>query len=60
MASTLRHARRETFSGSFFDLIAARKKYEQLFTPPAVLPVITEFYEMAISKGIRLEERTEP
>ena len=31
--------------------LAARKKYEQLFTPPAVLPVITEFYEMAISKG---------
>lgn len=30
--------------------IAARKKYEQLFTPPAVLPVITEFYQMAISK----------
>ena len=31
--------------------IAARKKYEQLFTPLAVLPVLTEFYEMAISKG---------
>jgi hypothetical protein len=31
--------------------LAARKKYEQLFTPPAVLPVITEFYETVISKG---------
>lgn len=31
--------------------LAARKKYEQLFTSPAVLPVLTDFYEKAISNG---------
>lgn len=30
---------------------AARKKYEQLFTSRAVLPVITDFYEKAIGNG---------
>lgn len=31
--------------------IAARKKYEQLFTSPVVLPVLTEFYEKVIGNG---------
>lgn len=31
--------------------IAARKKYEQLFTSPAVLPVLTDFYEKVIGNG---------
>ncbi len=31
--------------------LAAKEKYEKLFTPFAVLPVITEFYKMAINKG---------
>ena len=28
--------------------LAARKKYEQLFTPRAVLPLLTDFYERVI------------
>ena len=30
--------------------LAARRKYEQLFTVPSVLPVLTEFYETVINK----------
>jgi glycosyltransferase involved in cell wall biosynthesis len=30
--------------------IAARKRYEQLFTPQAVLPVLVDFYQAVISK----------
>jgi glycosyltransferase involved in cell wall biosynthesis len=30
--------------------IAARKRYEQLFTPQAVLPVLISFYENVIAK----------
>lgn len=29
--------------------LAARKKYEQLFTPPAVLPLLTAFYERVLN-----------
>lgn len=31
--------------------LAARKKYEQLFTSPAVLPVLIDFYEKVVSNG---------
>jgi glycosyltransferase involved in cell wall biosynthesis len=31
--------------------LAAREKYERLFTAPAVLPVITEFYEKVIKEA---------
>jgi hypothetical protein len=29
--------------------LAARKKYEQLFTPRAVLPLLTDFYEQMVN-----------
>ncbi len=31
--------------------MAARKRYEQLFTPRAVIPVLVEFYERVIGRN---------